>query len=477
MNRQFADTGRVVVLTHRIVGQTANADMLGATPTSSGSHLGSVSVELVETEERDVKSTDIVAAWRRIVLEGFDDEVTGRHRNLMSGYESLTFGTAAMGPGGAPLEFRLLGAPEKMADLEAAVDRCKEKLEEYPGVFDIVDDSRPGKWEFQLTVKDGAKAMGVPLADLAGTVRASYYGEEIMRLQRGRHEVKLMARYPRDERRSMANFDEIRVRTGGGAERPLTELADVNVQRGYSTINRLDQLRSITVTADVEESEGNAQDNINDFKQSFLPGLLADYPGIRVDWEGQQEQMVESINGLKKGLAIALVCMFALLTLEFRTYLQPLMILAVIPFAGIGAVAGHWVLGIPVSLFSLFGMVALTGVVVNDSIVLIDFMNRHIRSGSGIIEGILAAGRRRFRPVMLTSFTTIAALLPILVERSFQAQVVIPMATSLAFGLMFSTILVLVLVPTVYLIYCRVLMPQSDEEDPAEELEASTVGP
>ena len=467
LNREYADTGGIVVLTHRMVGQTASADMLGATPTSSGSHLGSVSVELVETEQRDIKSTDIVAAWRRLVLEGFTDPITGRQRNLSAGYESLTFGTAAMGPAGAPLEFRLLGAPEEMADLEAAVERCKNKLEEYPGVFDIVDDSRPGKWEFQLTVKEDAKAMGVPLADLAGTVRASYYGEEIMRLQRGRHEVKLMARYPRDERRSMANFDEIRVRTGGGAERPLTELAEINVQRGYSTINRLDQLRSITVTADVEESEGNAQDIISDLKKEFLPGLLADYPDIRVSWEGQQEQRVESINGLMKGLAIALVCMFALLTLEFRTYLQPLLIMAVIPFAGIGAVAGHWVLGIPVSLFSLFGMVALTGVVVNDSIVLIDFMNRRVRAGTGLIEGILDAGRRRFRPVMLTSFTTIAALLPILVERSFQAQVVIPMATSLAFGLLFSTVLVLVLVPTVYLIYCHVLMPRTTQDESA----------
>jgi multidrug efflux pump subunit AcrB len=315
-----------------------------------------------------------------------------------------------------------------------------------------------------LTVKDDAQAMGVPLADLAGTVRAAYYGEEVMRLQRGRHEVKLMVRYPREERRSLANFDEIRVRTDGGAERPLSELADVRVQRGYSAINRLNQLRSITVTADVDEAQANAQAIVNDLRAHFLPDVLAEHPGVRVVWEGQQEQRMESVNGLMRGLAIALVCMFALLTLEFRTYLQPLLILSVIPFGAVGAVAGHWVLGIPVSLFSLFGMVALTGVVVNDSIVLIDFMNKRYRSGQPLVDAILDAGQRRLRPVMLTSLTTIAALLPILLERSFQAQLVIPMATSISFGLMFATLIVLVLVPTVYLLYCLYIAPETVEQ-------------
>jgi len=462
VNEEYArEDSPVVLLTHRIVGQQIAADMVsGAVSTGGGSHIGQVAVELEATENRgDVTSMDIVSRWRQRVLDGLADADSGEREHLTSGYEGLTFGTAGIGPGGAPIEFRLAAAPERMRDLEEAVERCKQKLKEYPGVFDIVDDSRPGKWEFQLAVKDDAKAMGVPLSDLAGTVRAAYYGEEVMRLQRGRHEVKLMVRYPREERRSLANFDDIRIRTGGGAERPLTELAEVTVNRGYSTINRLDQLRSVTITADVEETEGNAQEISNDLRDNFLPGLLAEYPGIRVRWEGQQEQRKESMDGLMKGLAIALVCMFALLTLEFRTYLQPLLILGVIPFGVIGAVAGHWFLGIPLSLFSLFGMVALTGVVVNDSIVLIDFINKRVRVGVPLTEAIQDAGCRRFRPVMLTSVTTVAALLPILVERSFQAQVVIPMATSLAFGLLFATVLVLILVPTSYLLYCRYLAP------------------
>jgi len=461
LNRDYQRRGGPIVrLTHRMLGQRASITMAGdPVPSPGGSHMGQVLVELVPTEDRPVKSDRIVAQWRRRALEGLADARTGQRRQLAPGYESLAFEGTNIGPGGAPIEFKLLAVPEQMDALEKAVQRCREKLQQCSGVFDIRDDSRPGKWEFQLTVKDSAKAMGITLAELAGAVRAAYYGEEVMRLQRGRHEVKLMVRYPRQQRRSLADFNEIQIRTPDGAGRPLTELADVKVTRGYSVINRLDQLRSVTITADVDESLGNAQNIIHNLQTHFLPGLLAQYPGIRIRWEGQQEQWIESTTGLFRGLTVALICMFALLTLEFRTYLQPLLILTAIPFGAVGAVAGHWLLDIPVSLFSLFGMVALTGVVVNDSIVLIDFMNRRVRAGMPLLEAIVDSGRRRFRPVMLTSVTTVAALLPILVERSFQAQVVIPMAASLAFGLLFATVLVLVLVPVLYLLYCRYLAP------------------
>ncbi|HID21517.1 MAG TPA: efflux RND transporter permease subunit, partial [Planctomycetaceae bacterium] len=190
------------------------------------------------------------------------------------------------------------------------------------------------------------------------------------------------------------------------------------------------------------------------------PQLFKRHPGVAIRWEGQQERRMESTTGLLKGLGVALIVMFALLTLEFQAYLQPLIIMAVIPFGTIGAVFGHWILGIPVTLFSLFGMVALTGVVVNDAIVLIDFMNHRVRAGQPLDEAIVDAGQRRFRPVLLTSVTTVAALLPILLERSVQAQVVIPMATSLAFGLIFATALTLILIPTFYLLYCRYIAPE-----------------
>ena len=296
-------------------------------------------------------------------------------------------------------------------------------------------------------------AMGIPLADIAETVRASYYGEEVMRLQRGRHEVKLMVRYPRDERRSMADFEEIRVRTVDGAERPILELADVNVQRGYSEINRIDQMRSITITADVDESTANAFDIVTNLRTSFLPNLLAQYDGVHVRWEGQQEQTMESMQSLKIGLLVAIMAMFVLLTVEFRSYLQPLLILAIIPFGIIGAIWGHFLQGMELTMFSVFGLVALTGVVVNDAIVLIDFINHRLRDGLPIKEALIDACSKRVRAVFLTSVTTVAGLTPILLERSFQAQIVIPMATSLCFGLIASTVLVLIFVPTMYYVY------------------------
>ena len=325
---------------------------------------------------------------------------------------------------------------------------------------------RPGKWEYQLRVKPLAEAMGVPLADVAETVRASYYGEEVMRLQRGRHEVKLMVRYPREERRSLAAFDDIRVRGEGGVERPIEELAKLDVKRGYSEINRINQKRSITISADVNEAEGNARAVVADLRHWMEtetelpeePGLLQEYPDVSVRWEGQQERTRESLQSMFKGFAVAMLAMFVLLTFEFRSFLQPLLILAIIPFGAIGAILGHFVMEMPLTLFSMFGLVALTGVVVNDSIVLVDFINHRIEAGLPLKEALLDAGQRRFRPVMLTSVTTIAGLLPIMLETSLQAQVVIPMATSLTFGLALTTLLVLFLVPTFYYMYGRVAL-------------------
>jgi multidrug efflux pump subunit AcrB len=266
-----------------------------------------------------------------------------------------------------------------------------------------------------------------------------------------------MVRYPRHERQTLAGFDNIRVRTGNGAERPITELADIQVNRGYSQITRLDQLRAITITADVDEVRANASDVTDEMQTTHIPAILKNHPGVSVRWEGQAEQTAESIEGLIIGLIIALVAMFALLTLEFRSYVQPLLILVIIPFGFVGAVVGHLVLHLPLTLFSLFGLVALTGVVVNDSIVLIDFINHRVRDNLPLKEALIDAGGRRLRAVLLTSLTTIAGLLPIMLERSLQAQVVIPMATSLAFGLLFTTVLVLFLVPTFYYLYARLM--------------------
>ena len=446
--------GGVSQVIYRGVGSVVKQEGPGASATA-GSHVGSVTVELVESSKRSITSDELNAIWRKQVGE-------------LPGIDSITFGAIAMGPQGKPIEFKLLARPGAEGRLETAVEECKQKLAEFEGVQDIDDDSKPGKWEFQVSVKDKAKSLGISSQDLSNTIRGSYYGTEVMRLQRGRHEVKLMVRYPPEQRRSLADLEEIRVRVGNDItqpmqEVPITELADIKVARGYNEINRLNQRRSITVTADIDEKAANASSIVGTLQSSFMPDLLARYPGVSVNWEGQQEQTQESLRSLFVATAIALVVMFSLLTFQFKSYLQPLIILMIIPFGVIGAILGHVALGLPLTLFSFFGLVALTGVVVNDSIVLIDFINARVNDGMPAEQAVIEAGRRRFRPVLLTSATTVAGLVPILMETSLQAQILIPMATSLAFGLLLATVLVLVLVPTLYRIY-RDFVPYQGEE-------------
>lgn len=455
INQRHSVPGRPLVkVTHRMVGLVRD-NAPGGGQTTEGSHAGSVYAELVDSGQRELTSEQVVQAWRDAV-------------GSIPGAETLTFGSQSRGPGGKPIEFKLLAATENMQQLEQAVEETKQRLAGFRGIYDVSDDSTPGKWELQLREKPGAVALGVPLDSIARTVRASYYGEEVMRLQRGRHEVKLMVRYPESDRQTLARFDDIRVDAGDGIQRPITELADVNVTRGYSEINRIDQKRSITISADINEKLGNAKEIVASMRSEFMPQLLQKYPGLRVRWEGQQEQDDESVQSLGIGLFVALLAMYVLLTMEFTSYGQPLVVMAVIPFGIVGAVLGHWVMGLPLTLFSTLGLVALTGIVVNDSIVLVDFINGAVRSGVPLEQAVLQAGSRRFRPVLLTSLTTIAGLAPILTETSFQAQLVIPMAASLCFGLATSTILVLVLVPVFYLIYARIFGVSVDAVTAAE---------
>ncbi|QDV14931.1 Multidrug resistance protein MdtC [Rosistilla oblonga] len=437
-----------VKLTFRQVGSMTTGGG-AAEQTTSGSHAGQVLVELYDTNVRTTKSSDLLNRWRDAVGE-------------LPGAESVVFGTEDMGPGGAAIEFKLLAPADKMDALESATEAAKAQLASKEGVFDIRDDNTPGKWEFQFKVKEDALATGVTPTDLGETVRNAYYGAEVMRLQRGRNEVKLMVRYPKEQRSTLGNFNEIFVRTDSpnqmeSVERPITELAELDIRRGFSEINRVDQRRSITITADIDETKANGSDIVAYLQREFEPTLQESFPGVSIRWEGQQEQSRESVGSLMIGFGVAMFCMFILLVLQFRSYFQPLLILAIIPFGMIGAVWGHALMGLPLSLFSMFGLVALAGVVVNDSIVLVDFINSRIRAGEPPVMALMESGQRRFRPVILTSFTTIAGLLPLLMERSFQAQLLIPMATSLAFGLLTATVLVLFMVPILYMLYLKML--------------------
>lgn len=421
----------VVLAMHRAVG-------FGATSTgnvSTGSHVGSITVSLIDSGMRQVSAKEIINRWRKRAGE-------------FPGTDVLVFGTGPRGPAAAPIEVTLLAGSDDIQQLQNAVALTASRLGEYPGVFDVTAGSKPGKYEYRLKIRDQARSMGVSLAGLSQTVRAAYYGDEVMRLQRDRHEVELRVRYPSDQRDSLADFRQIRHRTADGHVFPITELAAIEVARTDSLIYRTDQMRAITISADVDEEQANAMNIVNDLKESFVAQLAQQFPNVNVRWRGQQEQTDESMWSIILGFVLVIGAMYLLLTIEFKSYIQPILVLSIIPFGFIGAIAGHFWMQLPLTLFSIYGLIALSGIVVNDSIVLIDFINMRLRDGLTVQDAILDAGRRRFRPVILTSITTIAGVLPILLETQRQALVLIPMATSLAFGLMFATAIVLILVPT-----------------------------
>ena len=455
------ETGSSVIQSlYRRVGEIGNAN-LGPNSVKNGSHVGSVEVQLTSPDSRTHTTAELNELWRAELPK-------------IAGTESLKFDKPSMGPGGSAIEFKILSNERGVEFMEELAEQCKKYLSTKAGVTDIEDDAREGKVERVLRLNELGLALGMDEATLANSIRAGYFGEEVMRLQRGRHEVKLMVRYPREARKNAESFEQIRIRDNLGIERPLLEVAHVEERASFSEVNRLDQRRSVTVSANCDKTKGNSSEIIAEMKANFLPGLLDEYNekyqgNYTVNWEGEQAQNDESMRSMGIGFCVALLCMFVLLTLQFRSYMQPLIILAIIPFGWLGAILGHWLMGLDLTLFSFFGLIALTGVVVNDSIVLVDFINRRVREGVPLFDALMSAGTRRFRPIMLTSFTTVAGLFPMLLETSLQAQVLIPMACSLIFGLITGTLLILILVPVFYHIYGTVLvmlgMPLFVEED------------
>lgn len=403
---------------------------------SSGAHLGEVAVYLVDSGLRNVDSASFAKKWRENVGE-------------IAGAEELDYQSNVMNFG-APIGLQL--AHTDFDALKRAADRLKERLKQYPGLYDIADSFETGKRELQLAIRPDARSLGLTTTDLARQVRGAFYGAEALRLQRGRNEVKVMVRYPKKERRSLANVDSLRIRTPKGGEVPFALAAKVSEGHGYARINRTDRKRVVNVVAKAQGKQANPAEILADIKANFLPQLLADFPGLSYDLEGEQRERAESMGSLKWGMLAALGMIFALLAIPFGSYAQPLIIMTAIPFGIIGAVIGHALLGYDISLMSVFGIVALTGVVVNDSLVLVDFVNRNREAGRPVVESVLEGCTRRFRPIMLTTITTFVALVPMLTETSVQARFLVPMAISLAFGVLFSTAITLVLIPTLYVV-------------------------
>jgi multidrug efflux pump subunit AcrB len=345
-----------------------------------------------------------------------------------------------------------LTGPE-VEELTLLANQLKDELGLYAGVYEISDSFRAGKEEIKLNIKPAAEMLGLTLTDLGRQVRQAFYGEEAQRIQRGRDDVRVMVRYPEARRRSVSDLENMRIRTPEGAEVPFSEVATVEVGRGFASIRRVDRQRAVSVTAVVQSGEGATPDEIlAELDAEVMPQLLADHPRVRYSFEGQKAEQAETMSGLIKGFSLALLMIFVLLAIPLRSYAQPLLIMAAIPFGFVGAVWGHVITGFDLTILSMFGLVALTGVVVNDSLVMVDFINRHRRANDDLAEAVRMAGVARFRPILLTSLTTFAGLSPLMLERSMQARFLIPMAITLAFGVVFATFITLMLVPSGYLI-------------------------
>jgi multidrug efflux pump subunit AcrB len=398
----------------------------------TGAHLGEVALELVPAERRTISTEQVEKRWRALLGPIPDAEEVLLLSSLFSAGEEIN--VELQGP--------------DIDALREAADRVKGRLAEYPGVIDIADSFRLGKQEVKLSILPAAQVLGVTLADLGRQVRQAFYGEEAQRVQRGRHDVKVMVRYPEEERRSLGDLENMRIRTADGSEVPFATVARAELGRGYSTIRRADRQRVINVTADVDRARVTADQVLSNLQATVLPEILRDYPGMSYRFEGIQREQRKAMGGLIGWAGVALFAIYALLAVPLRSYVQPLLIMSVIPFGMVGAIAGHLLMRLDLSFLSVVGMVALTGVVVNASLMLVYTLNRLRDAGASLREALLDAGTKRFRPILLTALTTFAGLTPLLLERSIQAQFLIPMATSLAFGVLFATLITLFLLPS-----------------------------
>jgi multidrug efflux pump subunit AcrB len=410
------------------------------------SHIGSFSqgdtaavawTEMPMVDDRPLQAADITTLWRDRVGE-------------IPGVRDLSFVDGDHFGGGSPLSFRLSG--DNFSALENAADELVQKLVEYEGVFDVINSASSGGEEIKLAIKPEAEALGLNLQALGRQVRQAFYGEEAQRIQRGKDELRVMVRYPLEDRRSIADLENMMIRTPTGDEVPFGSVADVSFGSSYSSITRQNRERTITVSADIDPEVVEPGEVIKEISEEFIPDLLSKHAGVSYGLEGASQEEQEFIGNLTIASVAALFLIYALIAIPLHSYGQPLVIMSVIPFGLIGAVIGHIVMGKAVSMFSLFGLVALSGVVVNDSLIMVDFVNKAREAGVPLRQAVVDSGTQRFRAIILTSFTTAAGLMPIMLETSVQAQYMIPMAISLSFGIIFATAITLFLIPSLYIL-------------------------
>ena len=423
-------------------GSSVIINILATTGGRGGaSNSGKVRFEITPPEQRElnITSRELVREWRQMI-------------GVIPGAESLTF-RSETGRSSNPIDVQLTAS--SLITLKEVANKVKERLSTYPTVFEIADSLSDGKEELRIELTKQGKALGLNRVDISRQVRSAFFGAEVQRIQRGKDDVRVMVRLPPQERGAIADLENILITTPSGGNVPLSHVAMFIPDQSPATINRIDLYRTVNVTADVEKSNTNMTVLQADLK-TYLDELVSHYPGVNHSLEGEAKEQRESFSSLAWSLVFVFFIIYVLLAIPFKSYLQPLIVMSIIPFGMIGAVIGHWIMGMELSIMSLLGMLALVGVVVNDSLVLVDFINKKREETNDLINAVLIAGASRFRPVMLTSLTTFIGLMPLLFEKSTQAQFLIPMAVSLGFGILFATFITLLLIPVNYMLVERV---------------------
>lgn len=400
---------------------------------------GSVSIALLEGEYRgDLRLRDVINTLREEV--GTIDEA-----------EVVSYG--AQSPFGKPVSISLVG--ENYTELQQATEAVKSELKQLTELQDVVDNNQEGLREVNIRLKEKARFLGLDLQDIVGQVRQGFFGAEAQRLQRGRDEVRVWVRYDEDDRASVENLARMRVRFPNGTEFPLSEIAELEVERGVISINHIDGKREIQVSADIANDQVSVSDVTTSIQEQIVPAVLADYPSVTALYEGQNREQAKSIASIQTVGTIVLALMFFVIALTFRSIGQTVVLFLLLPFGFIGVGWGHWLMDAPISLFSFLGIIALIGIIVNDGLVFVATYNDLIREGKPQMEAIEEAALSRFRPIVLTSATTFAGLMPLLFEGSLQAQFLIPMAISVSFGLLSATVILLVLLPAMLILLNR----------------------
>jgi multidrug efflux pump subunit AcrB len=416
----------VVVLTYAISGALSGYE------NTRGSHLAEVQTEILPAAEREVSNADFLDLWRSKV-----GSIPG----------AVSFDVSAFSPGhfGKAMEIWVLG--RDLGVMRKASADLRARMAEVKGLYNIEEDYRPGKREVRIALRPQARNLGLTLADVSGQVRSAFYGSEALRMQRGRDNLRVYLRYPLEGRSALERLETMRVTTPSGDKVPLQSVAEFSFEEGYSRIVRQNGLRRLVISAEVVPGVANAADVLADLRKETFPDLTDRYPGIRISVEGQEKEQKAAMQSLMVGFALVMGVIFLILATIFRSYAQPLVILTTIPFGTAGVILGHLLLGFDLTLMSMFGLVALAGVVVNDAIIMIEAVNTRLLKGASFASAVRAGGVRRFRPVVLTTLTTFFGLMPLMTETDFQARMLIPMAISIAFGVGFATFLTLFLLP------------------------------